>query len=253
MHKNQTKDSFLRLPRSKLLALMPKWLRDRLDLHHTRINQLVEQAGCAAEPGHRILDAGAGEGRYRSAFPHLLYVGIDLAIGDVAWDYSGLDVIGDLVCLPFEDKAFDLALCLEVLEHLPEPLVTLREIQRVLRPGGRLYFSVPMTWHQHQKPHDYYRYTSFGLRYLFEQAGFRVEELRSTGGYFWFMSIQFQMLTYWIFPRQQNRWQRALLLPLKVILQVIFFLLLPLLCYYLDRLDREKDLTMAWTGIVVKP
>jgi len=246
-------DSFLRFPRARLLALMPAWLRDKLDLHHTRINELVACASRAAVAGQRLLDAGAGEGRYRSYFAHLHYVGIDLAVGDAAWDYSGLDVIGDLAHLPFENGTFDMVLCLEVLEHLPEPLLTLQELYRVLRPGGQLYFSVPMTWHQHQKPHDYYRYTSFGLRYLFERAGFTVAEMRPTGGYFWFMSIQFQMLTYWIFPRQQNRWLRTLLLPLKIVLQSIFFIFLPLLCYYLDGLDREKDLTMAWTGRVVKP
>ena len=212
----------------------------------------MRRAAEDARPGQRLLDAGAGEGRYKVYFEHLRYVGIDLAVGDTAWDYSALDVVGDLGRLPFRDGAFDLALCLEVLEHLPEPQRALAELGRVLRSGGRLYFSVPMSWHQHQKPHDYFRYTSFGLRYLLDRAGFDVEELQPTGGYFWFLSIQFQMLSLWVFPTRQGKWLRLALLPLKIVMQLIFFLFLPLLCYYLDRLDRQKDQTMAWTGMAVR-
>jgi SAM-dependent methyltransferase len=236
-------------PRQRLLARMPPWLRVRLDLHYTGINDLLLQAAQEVRPGQRLLDAGAGEGQYRAYFSHLRYSGVDLAVGDATWDYSGLDVVGDLARLPFGDAIFDAAICLEVLEHLPEPLLALQELHRILRPGGRLYFSVPMSWHQHQKPHDYYRFTSFGLRYLLDRAGFEVNQLRPTGGYFWFLSIQFQMLSVWIFPRQQSRLQRLMLMPLKCLVQAIFFILLPLMCYYLDRLDHEKDQTMAWTGV----
>jgi SAM-dependent methyltransferase len=248
---NEASRSYRRNPRQRQLAWMSRWLRDRLDLHHTRINDLLQRAAQDARPGQRLLDAGAGEGRYRAYFSHLTYTGIDLAVGDANWDYSGLDVVGDLAALPFGDAAFDAAICLEVLEHLPEPSLALKELHRTLRPGGRLYFSVPMSWHQHQKPHDYYRYTSFGLQYLLDQAGFEVEQLRPTGGYFWFLSIQFQMLSVWVFPSQQSRWQRLALLPIKAVVQAIFFVLLPLICYYLDRLDHHKDQTMAWTGVAV--
>jgi hypothetical protein len=109
-----------------------------------------------------------------------------------------------------------------------------------------------MSWHQHQKPFDFYRYTSFGLRYLFEQAGFDMLELRPTGGYFWFLSIQFQFLSLWVFPQRQPRWLRVTLLPVKALVQMMFFILLPLLCYYLDALDHQKDQTMAWTGVAVR-
>jgi SAM-dependent methyltransferase len=237
------------LPRNELIQRLPRWLRDRLDLHHTRINEVVGQAARATRPGERLLDAGAGEAKYKPRFPHVRYTGIDLAIGDAAWDYSKLDVTGNLLHLPFRDGTFDAALCFEVLEHIPEPQRLIHELGRVMRSGARLYFSTPMSWHQHQKPHDYFRYTSFGLRYLLEQGGFEVLELRPTGGYFWFLSIQFQMLSLWVFPQRQSAAVRLVLLPLKVLVQSIFFLFLPMVCYYLDRLDRQKDQTMAWTGV----
>ena len=188
---------------------MPRWLRERLDLHHHAhstslcVGPLRTRTPVSASwmpvPGkvdtRRTSSASiTSASTWRSAIRR--------------WNYSGLDVVGDLGQLPFCAGTFDLALCLEVLEHLPEPQQALTELARVLRSGGRLNFSVPMSWHQHQKPHDYYRYTSFGLRYLLDRAGFDVCELRPTGGYFWFLSIQFQMLSLWVFPARQAKWLR---------------------------------------------
>lgn len=243
------KSKLLHFPRQRLLRTMPDWLRRRLDLHHACIDQLIARASRNTAPGHWLLDAGAGEGRYRPAFSRARYVGVDLAVGDAEWDYSHLDVMGSLLDLPFAAESFDAALCMEVLEHVPEPAQVLAEIGRVLKPGGKLYFSVPMLWHQHQKPHDYFRYTSFGLRYLLERAGFEVLELRPMGGYFWSLSLQLQMISLWLFPRNQSTLVRALLLPIKALVQIVFLIALPLLLYYLDPLDRQKDQTMAWTGI----
>lgn len=241
----------LRFPRKQVLNHLPHWLRTRIDLHHTRINELIARASQATQPTDRVLDAGAGEGQYRPQFAHARYVGLDLAVGDTSWNYSVLDVIGNLEHLPVPDRTFDTVLCFEVLEHLREPYQVLKEIQRVLSPTGHLYFSVPMSWHQHQKPHDYFRYTSYGLKYLLEKSGFEVVELRPTGGFFWFLSIQFQMMSMWVFPNSPSTTVHVLLLPIKLVFQMVFFIGLPLLCYYLDGLDKYKDQTMAWTGIAV--
>jgi len=201
--------------------------------------------------GARVLDAGAGEGRYRPEFAHTRYVGVDLAVGDVAWSYHDLDAIGDLVRLPFGANTFDAALCTQVLEHVNEPYLVLQEIQRVLKPGGRLFLTAPQSWHQHQKPHDYYRYTSFGLRYLFEKAQLRAQSIQPMGGYFWYLSFQLQNINYWLFPRgtRGRKWTW----PLRAVFGVIFQLGFPLLLYYLDRLDRQKDETFGYLCVAIKP
>ncbi len=59
------------------------------------------------------------------------------------------------------------------LEHLPEPGLALAEIARTLEPGGRLLIAAPHEWEVHQAPHDYFRYTRYGLQYLLERAGVR--------------------------------------------------------------------------------
>ena len=66
------------------------------------------------------------------------------------------------------------ALCTAVLEHLPEPGACLDEIHRVVKPGGAVFFTVPMTMYTHSEPYDFYRYTEYGLRYLLEKHGFQI-------------------------------------------------------------------------------
>jgi len=70
------------------------------------------------------------------------------------------------------DGSFDAVVCTQVLEHLPEPWVAVEEFRRVLVPGGRVIITAPLTWYLHELPHDYYRFTAYGLAHLLHRAGF---------------------------------------------------------------------------------
>ncbi len=234
------------------MALLPKWISKRIEVNRYETYRMLEQAQREIAPGARVLDAGSGEGQFRHYFDHTQYVGVDLAVGDATWDYTGLDTQANLIRLPFRSGSFDAAVCIQTLEHVNEPQQVINEIGRVLRPGGRLYLAAPMAWHQHQKPHDYFRYTSFGFRYLVENAGMRVLEMRPWGGYYWFLSFNLQLLHHRLLPRPSNRLLRLLQLPLELTIQFIFFLLLPLILYEMDRLDKVKDHTMGWVCIAEK-
>ncbi len=96
---------------------------------------------------------------------------------------------GDALALPLADRSADTVLCNQVLEHVPEPLQVLRETHRVLRPGGYLLLTTPQTWGLHLVPHDYFRYTQFGLRHLAAQAGFEILRVDPTSG-FWATATQ---------------------------------------------------------------
>jgi SAM-dependent methyltransferase len=241
-----------RYSRREQLAILPRWVSKRIEVNRLESLRLLEKARSQIQDGDLVLDAGSGEGRYAEYLEHTRYVGLDLAVGDFEWDYSKLDVIGDLRFMPFVDESFDAAICIQTLEHVNEPMLVTKEISRVLKPGGRYYLSAPMAWHQHQKPHDYFRYTSFGFQYLLEKSNMRVVEMRPMGGYFWFLSFNLQMLHHWLFPNPDNQWLRFLLLPIKLVVQFIFFLVLPLILYYMDRLDRVKDHTLGWVCIAEK-
>lgn len=230
---------------------IPEWLKRRIEVDIYALQDFGDEMEAMVADGAYTLDAGAGEGRFKGNLAHTHYIGVDLAVGDATWDYSGLDVICDLTDLPFTDAAFDAAVCTQVLEHVPQPLQVLREIRRVLNPGARFFLSAPQSWPQHQKPHDFYRYTSFGLQHLIARAGMQVESLRPIGGYFWFLSLQLQNMNYWLFPRgmRGRRWTW----PLRALFGYLFQLGLPVALFYLDRLDRTKDETMGYLCIAVKP
>ena len=225
---------------------LPSFLLERIEVNTYLMNQLLSKAAIDLRASTWVLDAGSGEGRFKPLFAHTHYVGVDLAVGDATWDYTRLDAINTLERLPFADNTFDAAVCTQVLEHLAEPEAVLREIQRVLKPGGILVLVAPQSWHEHQIPHDYFRYTSFGLRHLLGKAGYQVDTMIPLGGYFWYLSFQLQQFTYWLFSR--NHWLQSTGLLgkcIKAVSAVIFELMLPLLLFPLDSLDRVQEATLG--------
>lgn len=142
----------------------------------------------------RVLDVGCGDKPYRTLFPGAAhYVGIEHPAAVVHQDERAgrtfrhlvgiIDAFSDAAEIPFRDASFDACLCTEVLEHVPDPDRVLREIQRVLRPGGVLLVTVPFVGELHETPFDFRRFTSFGLRQSLERAGFAIERLRSRGNF----------------------------------------------------------------------
>jgi SAM-dependent methyltransferase len=233
----------------KLIAaikrVIPTSLFDRLDPFEAGIRNFVGSVGAATRAGERVLDAGAGECRFKPAFVHARYVGVDFGLGDSQWDYSKLDVVGRLEDLPFANATFDHVISIVVLEHTPEPARVIAEFQRVLSPGGTVHLVVPHMWEEHQRPHDYFRYTSSGMRYLMEKAGFDVRRVEPVGGFFWMLSRR--LMAVLSFTQRGWRW---ILFPF---LAPVFGLILPLCCYYLDYLDSDRAYTLGFVCEGSKP
>jgi SAM-dependent methyltransferase len=149
------------------------------EVPHER-ESILEFAMRAAEelpPGSRMLDVGAGNSPYRELFGHLDYESAD-------WENSphpgarAVDHIGPAHALPVPNGGYDAVLCTQVLEHVPNPDAVARELHRVLRPGGRLYMTVPLAWELHELPFDFYRYTPHGLTRILGDAGFDELDIR---------------------------------------------------------------------------
>lgn len=222
-------------------SLLPRFLLRRLDPFHSRIEDQVKAFAAALPPGARVLDAGAGECGFQPFFAATRYVGVDNMVGDPQWNYSRLSVIANLDALPFPDASFSAALSIVVLEHLADPGVALRELRRVLEPGGRFLIAVPQFWELHQQPHDFFRYTRFGLEHLLRSAGFRVVQVEPTGGYFLLLSkLAIDLLQFF---------ERGAGWILFVPLAPFFGFLFPLLLYYLDKLDRKKDFAVGFVAV----
>lgn len=116
----------------------------------------------------RTLDIGAQNGPYAALFPRRVAL-------DIKPD-RGVAVIGDAQALGIGSGTFDAILCTEVLEHLPEPQRAIDEMFRVLRPGGSLILTTRFLFPIHDAPHDYFRYTKYGLRHLLKR--FEIVELQ---------------------------------------------------------------------------
>jgi SAM-dependent methyltransferase len=133
-----------------------------------------------------LYDLGCGELPYKRWFMQYVerYVGVD-------WSGTLHEMNADIVAdlneqLPIKDQVADTVVSLSVMEHLREPQSMLNEAFRILRPGGSMILQVPFMWWVHEAPHDYFRYTCYGLKYMFEKAGFTdVEVMPQTG--FWVM------------------------------------------------------------------
>ncbi len=203
------------------------WLPAYVLDFEARIERAVRELAATLPEGARVLDAGAGEMRHRSAFLAQRYFGVDLAVGDVRWDYSRLDAVADLTLLPLRDGAFDAVINIVTLEHVRQPREVIHEIARVLRPGGLLLLVVPLEWEVHQAPHDYFRYTRHGIEWLLRDAGLAVERLEPAGGIF-------RLLSRRMLSAVKTHWIAILMAPLALVLPLI------------DFLDQRRDSTLGY-------
>ena len=143
----------------------------------------------------RLYDLGSGESPYKNFF--LQYADEYIAV-DWTNSYHNIqvDIVADLNNqLPIESLIADTVVSLMVLEHLSEPQVMLNEAYRILKPGGALVIQVPWQWRIHEAPHDYYRYTPYGLDYLLKKAGFESIKIRAQSGFFTMMVTKFNYFT----------------------------------------------------------
>jgi SAM-dependent methyltransferase len=144
--------------------------------------KFAAEASAAVKPGGFILDAGSGESPYRHLFAHANYEAADLCARS-AREYPHVKYRCDLSSIPVEQERFDVVLCTQVLEHVPDPLAVLREFFRVLKPNGQLWITAPLSFEEHEIPYDYYRYTRYGWEQLLRTVGFTVERISWVQGY----------------------------------------------------------------------
>lgn len=225
------------------------------DVGRWYVTRFVEKVAKSLPTGSSILDAGAGESVYKKLFSHCSYKAIDLAVGESRWNYANLDYVGSLHEMPIENEIFDDVLCTQVLEHLEWPRESVKEMHRVLKPGGKLYMTVPMAHPEHQTPYDFFRYTSYGLESICKHAGFQEVKITPFGGLWvrWAYELPRGLS---IFPSTGLRSKEPnilgiALLPCKIValgivrlLQVIFL--------WLDRFDKEKKDPFGWACVATK-
>lgn len=104
------------------------------------------------------------------------YTGIDMSEGkgvemvvDLTEDFEVLDKL-------FEGRRFGTIFCLSVLEHCEDPFKMSDNMTRLLKPGGKIFISVPFAWQFHGYPSDYWRFTYEGVKKLFPRLSFDMDK-----------------------------------------------------------------------------
>jgi SAM-dependent methyltransferase len=159
------------------------WMRCLFDLQLKTINDALKPL-LSTFPNGRILDVGAGESPWLCYLPKASeYQGIDVQFAEAFGMKPATAKVAyfDGMNIPFEDRSFDGAFCIEVLEHARNPDRLLSEISRVLRAGAPLILSVPWSARRHFIPYDYHRFTPEKLTLLFQENQFQDIEVRDRG------------------------------------------------------------------------
>ncbi len=192
----------------------------------------------------KLADVGCGDKPYKNMAKEFVdeHVGIDHE--GTFHDRTQIDLNGTAYDVPVHNETFDSVLCTYVLEHLEQPDRAIAEANRILKKGGYGIYTVPFFWHIHEAPRDFFRFTKYGLRYLFERNGFEVVELKALSGF----CVTFgQEASY--FLAQFRGTHKAnplywLLPPLIVVIQAI--------AYVLSKVEKSEDFTIEYIIVVRK-
>lgn len=155
-----------------------RWQYDYLTLSALSrdIRALVSQLPTVTQG--RALDVGCDRSPYREL---LTARGYAVETLDITRD-NGADYAGTAEATGLPDASFDLVLCTQVLEHCMNPWAAVREIHRILRPGGYAMVSAPHVWFYHPHPTDHWRFTQEGMVHLCRDAGLEPMTLLAQGG-----------------------------------------------------------------------
>lgn len=156
-------------------------------------------------PGLRLLDAGAGEGQFKKYCEHLDYVSQDFSqyngegnntgLQTEKWDVSKIDIVSDITEIPEPDSSYDAILCTEVFEHIPNPILAIREFSRLLKKDGILIVTAPFSSLTHFAPYHFYSgFNKYFYEMHLKEHGFEIIELRQNGSFFDYLAQELMRL-----------------------------------------------------------
>lgn len=162
--------------------LIVKKCNDSIQKQVRNLSGVVYDLGCGRRPYEKDILAKADK-----------YVGVD-------WSETFHDLRADIVSdlnkqLPIDDRVADAVVSFQVLEHLSEPQLMLNESFRILKPNGIIFLTVPFQWWLHEQPYDYFRFTPYGLEYLFNKAGFTDLIIEPQSGFFTMLILKMNYFT----------------------------------------------------------
>lgn len=220
------------------------------DIHHFNPfdrEKWVAKKASTIPNGATVLDVGAGECPYRKYFSHCKYQAHDFAQNKAHVAYGNLNYISDITAIPVADESFDVIICTEVFEHVPYPIEALKEIARILKPGGRLLLTAPLGCGLHQIPYHFYSgYTPEWYKMFCKKFNLKIVEISENGGFFKMLAQECARVG-WTFDKHKYLHGKHD--------KIIFWLFNELLPRYLFQLDDKcfmNDFTIGYNVEAIK-
>jgi SAM-dependent methyltransferase len=199
----------------------------------------------------KLIDIGCGTKPYETIFkPNIdSYFGVDFAPSSESnyGDLTRADLYVDCTATGLDKESFDTLLSTQVIEHIYNTDMFVKECYRLLRKGGVGIFTIPMSWRSHAEPFDYYRFTKYSLDKIFTENGFRIIELRGIEGAYASI-IQHLILFLFNRPTYRNILYRAA----RKIVHSVLFTAMNFLALKLDRFFWDEKFCLNYLLVVQK-
>lgn len=211
--------------------------------------------------GSKILDIGAGGCPHRDKFNHCEYFSQDFTqlshsqIHDQE-GYGKIDYVSDILNIPVPDKSFDIILCTEVIEHVPDPVGAIEEISRILKPGGTLLITAPLQSGLHQEPYHFYGgYTKYWYQKFLSEHNFSDLNIEPNGSlhttYFALGSTIFKSFLE-IIIENKNLFKKLFAFVSLIFFSPIFLVLNPLFCFLWEIVYQQRGHTAGYHVVAKK-
>lgn len=203
----------------------------------------------------KILDIGAGGCPYKKLFSHCEYYSQDFVqlspsqIQDKT-GYGKIDYVCDILDIPVSDNSFDFIICTEVIEHVPDPISVIKEISRILKPGGTLLITAPLQSGLHQEPYHFYGgFTKYWYLKFLSENNFSGIDIEANGSLFttYFASglnIVRSFLDALIFDK--NLLSKPIAFISLIIFSPILLFLNPIFCFIWESIYKENKFTAGY-------
>ena len=220
--------------------------------HFNRV-QWVNHQLKKIEPGKKILDVGAGELKFKPSCSHLKYTSQDFcqydgggdgtALQTGKWDTSKIDIVSDITLIPMPDESYDVILCSEVLEHVPHPDIAIKEMARLLKPGGKLIVTAPFISFTHFSPfHFSTGFNVYWYDYFFKLNNLAINEIKKNGNFFSLLA-QENFRVYSLSKKYSS--------PILGLIYLLLFLPLYLLLLLISFFDSNRSNELACFGVFI--